>query len=107
MEESDFSQFDDPRVRAAFAAAANLVECLRRNGRIGDVPLDQKVTKLTEALFAAQHSKPMCPICEEMVAKAEASDKSAFEYLLDRAEKEECPHCGSLRFMCQGKCVAP
>lgn len=53
MKESDFPQFDDPRVREVFAMAANLVEDIYK-GRSITISADA----LKTALFAAQHSKP-------------------------------------------------
>lgn len=57
VKESDFSQFPDARVREVMAAAANLVECMRR-AELTCKELDA----LEAALFAAQHSKPKCPV---------------------------------------------
>lgn len=61
MKESDFPQFDNPRVREMMAAAANLVEMVLND----DSKLDEWYYHLTNlaqvletALFAAQHSKP-------------------------------------------------
>jgi hypothetical protein len=65
MKESDFSQFDDPRVREVFAAAANLLEVLNNNMLTNYERI--KANELNIALFAAQHSKPRreppCPPC--------------------------------------------
>lgn len=81
MKESDFSQFSDPRVREVMAAAANLVEDLGKRV-VFDVFLQQRITSLKTALFAAQHSKPRreppCPPCL-IVDDADAKAHSKLE----------------------------
>lgn len=67
MKPEDFPQFDDPRVREVMAAAANLVEYVAEYVELfakhGKAPITirlmgEEAAKVTEALFAAQHSKP-------------------------------------------------
>lgn len=56
MKESDFPQFDDPRVRDVFAAAANLVGYC--SNMAPPSHCWDELDDLKTALFAAQHSKP-------------------------------------------------
>lgn len=94
MTPEDFSQFEDPRVRAVMAAAANLVES------IDAIPEDRciehelwawKNEELRNALFAAQHSKPKEDAYEQILK------------LRDQLESEgRCCHCGDRD--CAGVC---
>lgn len=58
LNESDFPQFDDPRVREVMSAAANLVEYLVESRRPWGLQQSAEERALTTALFAAQHSRP-------------------------------------------------
>lgn len=64
MKESDFPQFDDPRVREVMAAAANLVEELHRDYANLEIVVERRCDDLETALFAAQHSAPRAT-CQE------------------------------------------
>jgi len=58
MKPEDFDMYDDPRVRAVFAAAARVCEVTNTE------PLGVAIDALRTALFAAQHSKPKEPPSE-------------------------------------------
>jgi hypothetical protein len=55
VKESDFSQFDDARVREVMAAAATLLEDVTIFPNVTPI---SSIERLKTALFAAQHSKP-------------------------------------------------
>lgn len=63
MTPEDFPQFDDPRVRAVMAAAANLVAAAAMHKDFRQFAYTT-IEACQTALFAAQHSKPKvwpCP----------------------------------------------
>jgi hypothetical protein len=85
MSPEDFPQFDDPRVREVFAAAANACEkagafidheeaAYGADARVEAASI--AITALKTALFAAQHSKPKneCANCGDYREAAPGSD---------------------------------
>lgn len=89
MKESDFPQFDDPRVREVFAAAANLVEWYE--AVFGE---SISLEPLKTALFAAQHSRP-----KDLAPCVACGSKCC--YFDEFRNDATCGDCGKWQFIAQ------
>lgn len=112
MSPEDFPQFDDPRVREVFAAAANLVERLDPNPNAPSNSLAGAANTLKTALFAAQHSRPKANhggYCKHGTGvPCEGCQLAALRDMQEAAQhskpKNECANCGDPMAGCRGRC---